>query len=170
MITIEWFEHIKKNMKKVAQSPKGFMVMCIICFLEPIILPIFPELVLAPVLLARKKERFKIVFSALVCTLLGALLAYTIGYYLGKVLISHLGEHASSLYMKGQLYLNYYGAFLPLIGSVLPFPLKVISWTCGLTHFNVIIFMSAVAVGRLARYSLLLLLNKIPSKKIVEKK
>ena len=169
MITIEWFEHIKKNMTKVAKSPKGFMVMCMICFLEPIILPILPELVLAPVLLARRKERFKIIFVALICTLLGALLAYTMGYYLGKVLINNLGEHASALYMKGKVYLNYYGVFLPFIGSVLPFPLKVISWTCGLSHFNLVIFMGAVAVGRLARYSLLLLLNKIPSKKIVEK-
>jgi membrane protein YqaA with SNARE-associated domain len=162
-------ENIKKNIERIAKSPKGLIAMCTICFLEPIILPIFPEIALAPVLIARKDERIKILLIALLCTLMGSLSAYTMGYFLGNVIIGALGNTALDLYMKGRAYLHYYGLFLPLIGSMLPFPLKVISWTCGLSHFNLFIFVGAIFLGRLVRYSLIFLINKIPTKKQLKK-
>jgi membrane protein YqaA with SNARE-associated domain len=163
-MTIDWLKNTKNNIERIAQSPRGLVLLCTICFLEPIILPIFPELILAPVLLSRKKEQLKVLVIALCCTFLGAMTAYTIGYYLGKLVLGYLGS-AADLYVKGRAYLHYYGIFLPFIGSMMPLPLKVISWTCGLSHFNVFIFASAVFLGRLFRYSALLLVPQIHKKK-----
>lgn len=145
---------------RLSKSPQGLVLMAFICFLEPIFLPMIPELVIAPVLFARPSEWLKVIIVAWLSTLAGAVTAYLLAGMAGKLLLGFFGASGLYIYETGLSYLHRYGFFLPILGSVTPFPLKVITWTCGLTHFSFLIFFSGIAIGRIARYSLVILLNR----------
>jgi len=82
-----------------------------------------------------------------------------LGAFLGQVFItSLLGESGTELYSAGLGYIHKYGALLPFIGSFLPFPLKIISWICGLTHFKLWVLLGGIFLGRSLRYSAMLLI------------
>jgi len=150
----------KIQIKKLSKSRKGLALMAIICFLEPIFLPIIPELIIAPILIARKSEWPKILLIAISATVLGTIVTYSLAGLAGNVVLTYMSASTASLYESGLLYLHKYGFLLPLIGSFTPFPLKVITWTCGITRFNGFVLISGVFLGRLARYSLIVLLQK----------
>ena len=155
----------KMKIQKLSKSRKGLALMAAICFLEPIFLPLIPELVIAPVLIARKTEWMKILCIAIFSTIVGTIVTYIIAGFAGKLLLAYMGESALYLYDKGLSYLHEYGFFLPLIGSFTPFPLKVITWTCGITGFSFPILLLGIFVGRLARYSLIVILQKTHANK-----
>lgn len=149
----------KEYIGQLAKSRKGMVALCIVCLLEPIILPIYPEFVLAPVLLTRPNQQLKIFFTAILCTLLGSAVAYTLGYTLGNIALNQLSTEKLTYFFNIKSYLNTYGLLIPFVGSFLPLPLKMITWTCGLTHFNAVLFGGAIFAGRSLRYSLLLLFS-----------
>jgi len=119
-----------------------------------------PEIMITPIMLARKSEWAMVLFAALGSTLFGVVVAYAIAGFAGKILLAYFGQSALYLYETCLGYLQEYGFFLPLVGSFTPFPLKVIVWTCGLTHFNFFILFSGIAIGRAARYCAVPLMQK----------
>ncbi len=154
MADYSWFHHIKTRMSLIAKTKKAIGLMMMICFIEPIFLPMIPELILTPIILAQKDRALKIIVLALVANTLGAIFAYSTAYFAGQILLTYSGEFILSLYAQGKTHLLHYGFFLPFLGSFTPFPLKVITWTCGLTRFHFFYFISGVAGGRTLRYAL----------------
>jgi membrane protein YqaA with SNARE-associated domain len=165
MIYSEFFDKWKKNIHRLVKSKQGLVIMAAICFMEPVFLPMFPELVIAPVMLARKKEWVKVLCVALLGTTCGSILTYVIAGLIGKILLVYAGGNLMYLYETGLEYLHTYGFFLPFIGSLTPFPLKIITWTCGLTKFHFFIYICGIFFGRLLRYSLIMILQKTHSHK-----
>lgn len=156
---------LKSKLGKIARSPQGLFFMVLVCFLEPIFLPIIPEFFVSPILIARRHEPVKIMLCALLGTLFGALLTYGLGYCLGKALISWLASFSwlerfciEDLYYSGLGYLDKYGTFLPFVISLTPLPLKMVTWTCGVARFNVVVYSVGIISGRLIRYSAIFLL------------
>lgn len=160
MANISFFSEIKSKLGSLARSPQGLYLMTAICFIEPIFLPMIPELVVGPMLLARRNERLKVIVMALIGTLLGSLVTYAIGYFLGKILVSWLAFFSlEKIYYMGLTYLEKYGIFLPFIMSVTPLPLKMVTWSCGIARFNILIYALGILSGRLLRYSWMLLIS-----------
>ncbi len=162
---IGFLEDWKIRIRALSRSRQGLFLMALVCFLEPIFLPMIPEIMIAPIMIARKSEAMMVWVVALAATLCGVVVAYTVAGFAGKILILYLGQSGLYLYETGLGYLEQYGFFLPLIGSFTPFPLKVIVWTCGLTHFNFAILLSGIFMGRAARYGLIPLLQKTHANK-----
>lgn len=160
MANFSFFNEIKNKLTKLARSGAGLYLMALICFCEPIFLPMIPELVIGPMLLARRNERLKILLLALLSTLIGSFVTYGIGYFLGKILVSWLAEHSlDHFYYLGLSYLEKYGVFLPFLMSLTPLPLKMVTWSCGIARFNIIIYSAGIILGRLLRYSWMLLIS-----------
>ncbi len=157
------FNKINQSIITMAKSKNGLVIASIVCFCEPIFLPLFPEIVLAPVIFARREDKFKIYFLALLMTLLGALTGYMLGYSLGKALLSY---YDLTWIEQAKFYLSKYGLILPLLASVFPLPLKFVTLTCGFTHFNLLILLISVFIGRAFRFSLLLLVPKKKNKSL----
>ena len=128
----------------------------IISFAESSFFPIPPDIILIPMVLAKRTKAF---FYALVCTLssvAGGVFGYFIGLLLfnsiGILLINfyHLDEHVTQF----KEYYNSYGAWIVIIAGFTPFPFKVITIASGLFQLNFIIFILCSALSRGARFYL----------------
>ena len=128
----------------------------IISFAESSFFPIPPDIILIPMVLAKKTKAF---FYALVCTLssvLGGIFGYVIGFVLfnsiGMLLINfyHLDEQISQF----KNYYNSYGAWIVILAGFTPFPFKVITIASGLFQLNFIIFIICSFFSRGSRFFL----------------
>ena len=128
----------------------------IISFSESSFFPIPPDIILIPMVLAKRTKAF---FYASICTLSsvgGGILGYLIGFLLfnsvGILVVEfyHLGEEVS----KFKSYYNSYGAWIVIIAGFTPFPFKVITIASGLFQLNFFVFLICSILSRGARFYL----------------
>lgn len=138
-----------------ARSRHAPAVLFAVAFAESSFFPIPPDVMLAPMVVARPQKAW---FYAALCTLasvLGGLLGYAIGFYLepvGRWLLNLLG-HADGQAAFQQWYAQY-GVWVILIKGLTPLPYKLVTITSGLAHFNLGIFIAASIVTRGARFTI----------------
>lgn len=150
---------IVQRFKKAASSKKAIFALCAVCFLEPMILPLFPEIIIAPILLSRPHEQLKTLLIAISMTLLGSCCAYILSFFFGKFIIGMLSPIVTDIETIMEN-MAHYGTYLPFLGSLIPMPYKVVCLSCGLLKISFSYFFFGVLLGRATRYSLLLLLPK----------
>ena len=132
----------------------------IISFAESSFFPIPPDVILIPMVLAKKTKAF---FYALVCTL-SSVLGGVFGYIIGLVLFNSIGILLINIYhLDGQVaqfknYYNSYGAWIVIFAGFSPFPFKVITIASGLFQLNFIIFIICAFFSRGARFYLVSIL------------
>lgn len=127
-----------------------------VSFAESSVFPIPPDALMIPMIVARPRRAWII---ALVCTLAsvaGALL----GYWIGAVLYSTVGEWVLALYGKSDKFEEFvvsyreWGAWAVLIAGVTPFPFKVITIASGVTGLSLPVFILSSIIARAARFFL----------------
>ena len=122
-------------------------------FLESAILPIPPDALLIPMVLARRERAW---LYAAVCTagsVLGGLLGYAIGYYLAPVgtwILGHMG-HAGGL-QNFQSWYARFGVWVILVKGLTPIPYKLVTIASGLARFSLPMFVGASVLTRGARF------------------
>ncbi|WP_312139237.1 YqaA family protein [Brevundimonas sp. BH3] len=148
--------------------------LAVVSFAESSFFPIPPDVMLAPMVLAKPDRAY---FYATVCTIasvLGGLLGYAIGYFLepvGMAILSTLGkadtfEASKALFQK-------YGAWVIIIKGATPIPYKLITISAGVFQFNLALFLILSALTRSARFFLVAFVLKRwgpPMLKIVERR
>ncbi len=143
------------TLKKASQKGATWFL-SIISFAESSFFPIPPDIILIPMVLAKKSKAF---FYALICTLFsvfGGIFGYLIGLLLfnsiGILLINfyHLDLHVAQF----KNYYNSYGAWIVIIAGFTPFPFKVITIASGLFQLNFIVFIVCSILSRGARFYL----------------
>ena len=128
----------------------------IISFSESSFFPIPPDIILIPMVLAKKTKAF---FYALVCTL-SSVLGGVLGYFIGLILFNSIGIILINLYHLNDSinefknYYNLYGPWIVVIAGFTPFPFKVITIASGLFQLNFIIFILCSFLSRGARFYL----------------
>lgn len=160
-LAVKYFNTLISKLKKAAKSKKAMYALSSVCFLEPIILPLFPEIILTPILLSKPDEKVKILLLALFMTLLGSTIAYSMSYFFGNIILNALSHLISDLELIISN-MSSYGTLLPLLGSLTPMPFKVVCLSSGILKIPYTKFISGILLGRGVRYGLLLL---IPQKK-----
>lgn len=139
-------------------APKGLFA---VSFAESSFFPIPPDVMLAPMCLARPDKAY--VYAA-VCTaasVLGGLLGYAIGYFLepvGHWLLSLMG-HADGQ-EAFEAWFAEWGLWVILIKGLTPIPYKLVTITSGLAQFSLPVFIAASVVTRGARFFLVAFLLK----------
>tara|TARA_Y100001936_G_C15797120_1_gene519537 strand:- start:118 stop:702 length:585 start_codon:yes stop_codon:yes gene_type:complete len=142
---------IEKSSKKGAA-----WFLSIISFAESSFFPIPPDIILIPMVLAKKTKAF---FYALICTL-SSVLGGVFGYLIGLILYNSIGVLLINFYNLGEhvyLFKNYYnsyGAWIVLIAGFTPLPFKVITIASGLFQLNFLIFLICSLFSRGARFYL----------------
>ena len=140
----------------LAQSPRAAWALALIAFAESSFFPIPPDVLLAPMALAKPKRAF---FYAGICTaasVLGGMLGYAIGHLLydtvGQWLIAlyHYGEKVEAM----QAFYAQWGWAFILVKGVSPIPFKIITIVSGLMHYNFPLFVLLCAITRGARFFL----------------
>src|SRR4051812_45233243 len=124
-----------------------------ISFAESSFFPIPPDVMLAPMVLARPQKAY--VYAA-VCTLasvLGGIIGYTIGFYLADFGHEMLNRLAGSGAWDGfQREYAKWGVWVILIKGLTPIPYKIVTIASGLAKFSFPVFVAASAVTRRGRF------------------
>ena len=127
-----------------------------VSFLESSFFPIPPDVMLVPMVLARRDKAFTIAIVCTVCSVLGGLLGYAIGYYLFET----IGAWVVKLYnLQGALDnfragFERYGVWIILIKGLTPIPYKLVTIASGAAHFDLFTFIWASILTRGLRFFL----------------
>jgi membrane protein YqaA with SNARE-associated domain len=137
----------------LARSKHATKALAVVSFAESSFFPIPPDVMLAPMVLARPERAY---FYAAVCTVasvLGAILGYAIGYFLepvGLAILAFLGK--ADTFETSKALFQQHGAWVILIKGLTPIPFKLITITSGIFQFNLALFVALCAVTRGARF------------------
>lgn len=146
--------NILQNIIKVSKNKNSVKLLGIFSFLESIFIPIPPDILLVPIVLAKKN---KWLFLGIFCTILsvlGGILGYFIGYFfwdkIGHHIVSFYNAKEEILILKEQF--SKYGLFIILLAGFTPLPYKIFTIGSGLLSFNFFIFLICSLLSRGLRF------------------
>ena len=147
---------------RLAQHKNAIPAMGVISFMESSFFPIPPDVMLVPMVLANRDKAFRIALVCTVCSVLGGLLGYAIGYYffetLGAWVVKTYGLQAGLAAFRAGF--EQYGTWIILIKGLTPIPYKLVTIASGVAHFDFLVFVLASIVTRGARFFLVVALIK----------
>ncbi|MBS0567819.1 MAG: DedA family protein [Proteobacteria bacterium] len=131
-----------------------------ISFVEAFIFPLMPEIMLAPMTLAKPERWARYASLSLLFSTLGSIIGYLMGHYgfeLLRPLLDDLGWlPAIDSYVSKLRGLGGWEVFWLLVGGgFLPIPMKIIAWSSGIVGVPIWAFLAAMIVGRGKRVYLL---------------
>jgi membrane protein YqaA with SNARE-associated domain len=138
---------------RLSASPRAPMALAVIAFAESSFFPIPPDVMLAPMVLARPRRAY--VYAA-ICTagsVIGGLAGYAIGYFMGpfgRWLLEVMGHPGGEAVFRA--WFAQWGLWVILIKGLLPIPYKLVTIASGLAHFNLWVFTAASIATRGARF------------------
>ena len=150
-----------------------------VAFIESFFFPVPPDLMIIPMVVAKREDFFKIFLIATVFSVLGGLFGYMLGVFfldIAMVVIEFYGyeekvfEVQDKLSSKGGFYLWLGIMFL---AGFTPLPFKVFTITSGIINFNIIVFILICLFTRGLRFFLVSYLTSIFGSKFgkfIEKK
>ena len=148
----------KKSLKLAAHKSSKFFL-AIISFAESSFFPIPPDIMIVPMVIAKKNDYLKIFLIATFFSALGGLFGYFIGsLFTDKaiILIELYGYEKQALELKNQLS-SKGGAFSAWLGTLFlagftPLPFKLFTITSGIINFNIFVFFFICLFARGLRF------------------
>jgi membrane protein YqaA with SNARE-associated domain len=153
-----------------AKHPHAERYLALLSFVEAFIFPVMPEVMLAPMMLARRERAFRYANVSLLFSLLGSLVGYALGHYAFEALrpvldslhllapintgVENLREKMSEHWLALLLVLAL-AALQPVV------PMKFVTWAAGIVGVPVIPFLVCMLVGRGKRVWLLAILIRL---------
>lgn len=138
----------------LAQHPRAAWALAAISFIESSVFPIPPDVMLIPMVIAKKAKAWAYAAICTVSSVIGGMAGYAIGFYLfdalGKPLLDFYGYGEKFTDFASQY--NDYGAWIVFIAGITPFPYKVITIASGVTQLNILIFMISSVLARGLRF------------------
>ena len=152
------FNKLYQKSIKLAAHKKSKKFLAIISFVESSFFPIPPDVMIIPMVIAKKNDYLKIFIIATLFSTLGGVLGYFIGLYfldVGMSVVSFYGYDDKVLSLKDSLTkgtgLYVWLATLFLAGFT-PLPFKVFTITSGMIGFNLLIFFLICLISRGLRF------------------
>lgn len=141
---------------RLARHRHALPAMGAVSFMESSFFPIPPDVMLVPMVLANREKAFQIALVCTVCSVLGGLLGYAIGYYffetIGEWLVKTYGlQSGLTAFRTG---FDEYGTWIILIKGLTPIPYKLVTIASGAAHFDLFTFVWASILTRGARFFL----------------
>ena len=148
------FRRLYDWMMKMAEHPKAVWALSVVSFAESSFFPLPPDIMLIPMVLAKRAKAFIYASYATIASVLGGALGYAIGFYLydmvGKPVLDFYGYGDKFGSFSSQY--NEWGAWIVLMAGLTPFPFKVITIASGVTALSFPIFIIASIVARSLRF------------------
>jgi len=140
----------------LAERPHALWLLGAISLIECSLFPIPPDVLLIPMVLARRDRWFAIALVCSVTSLLGAYLGYGIGAFLfeqvGRPVLTFYGYLPQFQKISG--WYNHYGTWIVFFTSFTPVPFKVITIFSGATGLDPLTFGVASFISRSIRFFL----------------
>ena len=148
-----------KKSLKLARHKNSKFFLAIISFAESSFFPIPPDIMIVPMVIAKKSDYLKIFLIATFFSALGGLFGYFIGsLFTDKaiILIELYGYEEQVLELKNQLS-SRGGAFSAWLGTLFlagftPLPFKLFTITSGIINFNIFVFFFICLFARGLRF------------------
>lgn len=123
-------------------------------FAESSFFPIPPDVMLAPMSMARPQRAWYYAALTTVTSVLGGLLGYFIGVFAFELiapLVSEGGRYAEP-FAAAELWFEEWGVWAIFIAGFSPIPYKIFTISAGVLHMALVPFVVASAIGRGARF------------------
>lgn len=150
--TLRWAEH------KLA--PK---MLAVLTFAESVFFPIPPDVLLAPMVLAKPDKAWSFAALTTTASVLGGAVGYALGYFMFEPwiqpMITELGYQAR--FDKVMTWFTEWGVWVVFLAGFTPIPYKLFTVTAGLLQMAFLPFMLVSAVGRGMRFFLVAGLIKL---------
>ena len=147
----------KKSLKLAAHKSSKFFL-AIVAFAESSFFPIPPDIMIVPMVIAKKNDYLKIFLIATFSSAVGGLLGYFIGFVfldLAMNVIEFYGYEKEVINLKknlssGNNFIYFLGTLF--LAGFTPLPFKVFTITSGMIGFNIFIFFVVCLVSRALRF------------------
>lgn len=145
---------------KLASHKSSETYLAIISFIESSFFPIPPDVMIVPMVMAKKERFIQIFFNATIFSVLGGVLGYIIGFIFSDFAMSivefyNYENKVNDLKLKlnegSGIYIWLATLFL---AGFTPLPFKVFTITSGLIGFNILIFILISIISRGLRFFL----------------
>ena len=159
------FEKLFQKSLKLAAHKSSKFFLALISFAESSFFPIPPDILIVPMVIAKKNDYIKIFIIATLFSALGGLFGYFIGsvfFELAMKVVEFYGyeENVFDLQLKlsekGGLFL-WLGILF--IAGFTPLPFKVFTITSGIINFNIFIFFFICLIARGLRFFIIAFLS-----------
>ena len=152
------FNELYEKSLKLAAHKRSKIFLAIMSFVESSFFPIPPDVMIVPMVIAKKNDYLKVFLTATLFSALGGLLGYFIGLYffeIGMSVVEFYGYEEKLINLKESLSkgsgLYIWLATLFLAGFT-PLPFKVFTITSGMIGFNLFIFFFICLISRGLRF------------------
>ena len=150
-------ELYQKSLKLAAHKSSKFFL-AVVSFAESSFFPIPPDIMIVPMIIAKKTDYLKIFFIATIFSTFGGIFGYFIGstfLSLSMDVIQFYGYEENVLNLKSNLvngtsFYIFLGALF--LAGFTPLPFKVFTITSGIIGFNIVIFFFICLASRGLRF------------------
>ncbi len=147
---------------RLANHRHAIRSMAAVSFAESSFFPIPPDVMLVPMILARRDQAYLIATVCTVTSVAGGMFGYAIGYFLydsvGQWLIGVYGLQEGATEFRS--WYAEWGAAIILVKGLTPIPFKLVTIASGLAAFNFPLFVLTALITRGARFFIIAALLK----------
>ena len=151
------FESIYKSVMRFSRRREAAYYLSLLSFVESFILPFPPpDVMLAPMSLARPSRAMQFAALTLLFSVLGGLVGYLIGAFLFDLAEPYIIEWGyQARFEKVITWFEHWGFWAVLVAGFSPVPYKIFTIAAGALNLALIPFVLASIIGRGARFFLL---------------
>ena len=146
-----------------SKDPKAPWFLAILSFAESSFFPIPPDIILIPMVIAKRAKAWSF---AVICTI-SSVLGCVAGYFIGYFFYLTIGEFIIELYSYQNEYSDFKSKYegeiwlwFVFFAGLTPFPFKIITIASGALKINIISFITIALVSRVLRFYLVATLLK----------
>ena len=140
-----------------AEHKYSAWILGLVSFAESSFFPIPPDILLIPMVIAKRVMAWTYAFICTFSSVLGGIVGYGIGYFfynsIGIIIID--AYHLSNSFSAFENYYNQYGILIVLGAGFTPFPFKFITIASGVFNLNILLFIITAIVARGLRFYLI---------------
>ena len=141
--TLKWAEH--------KFAPR---ILALLTFAESVFFPIPPDVLLAPMVLAKPERAWRLASLTTAASVIGGIVGYGLGYLMFEPwiqpLITEFGYQAR--FDKAMLWFSDWGVWVVFIAGFSPIPYKLFTLSAGFLQMAFLPFLLASAIGRGMRF------------------
>ena len=151
-----------------AQRPNAVKYLYALSVAESVIFPIPPEALMIPICTMQVKNALRIAFWVTICSVIGGLMGYAIGYFLFNEIEPYIkASNYYATYLQSVEMFNEWGVWIILVAAFSPIPYKLFTISAGVLSQSLPIFILASLIGRGGRFFLVALLLRYASPRIL---
>lgn len=138
-----------------AAHRRATWILGLLSFAESSFFPVPPDVMLAPMVMARPRRAWLLATITTLTSVAGGLLGYLLGYYALELILPLLERlNYTEHYYLAQSWFERWGFWIVLIAGFSPIPYKLFTIAAGAAALNPLVFICASLVGRGGRFYL----------------